>query len=60
MTILILAADVAAHPILDRISQALVNNQLRRRRDDVNQARILLRYRLYSNQPDEMITFRSL
>jgi hypothetical protein len=28
--------------------------------DQVNRARILQRYRLYSNQPDEMITFRAL
>lgn len=30
------------------------------RRDSVNRARILRRYRLYSDQPDEMITFRAL
>jgi len=29
-------------------------------RDDVSRARILRRYRLYSNQPDEMISFRAL
>ena len=29
-------------------------------RDSVNRSRILRRYRLYSNQPDEMITFRAL
>ncbi|MGA2441649.1 MAG: hypothetical protein ABSH08_11865, partial [Tepidisphaeraceae bacterium] len=29
-------------------------------RDDVNRSRILRRYRLYSNQPDEMISFRAL
>jgi len=29
-------------------------------RDNVNRARILRRYRLYSDQPDEMITFRAL
>ena len=29
-------------------------------RDDVNRARILRRYRLYSDQPDEMISFRAL
>jgi hypothetical protein len=29
-------------------------------RDAVNRARILRRFRLYSNQPDEMITFRAL
>ena len=28
-------------------------------RDNVNRARILIRYRLYSDQPDEMITFRA-
>jgi hypothetical protein len=30
------------------------------KRDDVSRARILRRYRLYSYQPDEMITFRAL
>lgn len=29
-------------------------------RDDVSRARILRRYRLYSDQPDEMISFRAL
>ena len=29
-------------------------------RDNVNRARILIRYRLYTDQPDEMITFRAL
>src|SRR5208282_5742476 len=29
-------------------------------RDQVNRARILRRYRLYSYQPDEMISFRAL
>ena len=30
------------------------------KQDQINRARILRRYRLYSNQPDEMITFRAL
>jgi hypothetical protein len=58
------AADVALHPIGDR-SEALTLLENRRDggdagRDAVNRARILRRYRLYSYQPDEMITFRAL
>jgi hypothetical protein len=58
------AADVALHPIGDR-SQAVTLLENRRDggdagRDAVSRARILRRYRLYSYQPDEMITFRAL
>jgi hypothetical protein len=58
------AADVAAHPILDRSKPiTLIENrqgQAPADADAANRARILLRYRLYSYQPDEMITFRAL
>jgi hypothetical protein len=47
-------ADVAAHPLEQRQRAIVVNDT------DEKRAKILLRYRLYSNQPDEMITFRSL
>ena len=47
------AADVAAHP-LDR-TQAIYLNAT-----DADRARIILRYRLYSANPDEMITLRAL
>ena len=58
-----LPADMAAHRISDR-SQPIVllenspggSNPA----DDVMRARILSRYRLYSFQPDEMISFRAL
>ncbi len=58
------AADVALHPIRDR-SAAVTLLENRRDgsdagRDAVSRARILRRYRLYSYQPDEMITFRAL
>ncbi len=47
-------ADIAMHP-LDRRDQPLPMNDT-----DAKRAEIVRRYRLYSNQPDEMITFRSL
>jgi hypothetical protein len=47
-------ADVASAPLTGR-NQPLILNQT-----DVQRAKILLRYRLYSYQPDEMITFRAL
>ena len=49
-----LGADVERNPILQRGRAVPLN------KTDADIARILLRYRLYSNQPDEMITFRSL
>ena len=47
-------ADVAAHPLDQRRRAVIINDT------DEKRAKILLRYRLYSNQPDEMITFRAL
>jgi len=62
-----LPADVAAHPINDRSNPVTLLENRRGRagggensKDDVNRARILRRYRLYSAQPDEMISFRAL
>jgi Dolichyl-phosphate-mannose-protein mannosyltransferase len=49
-----LGADVAQHP-LDGRDQPIVLNAT-----DAQRAQIIRRYRLYSDQPDEMITFRSL
>src|SRR5690348_264486 len=49
-----LGADVDANPILDR-TRAVVLNQT-----DRDRAEIVRRYRLFSSQPDEMITFKSL
>jgi hypothetical protein len=51
-----IGADVARHPLgrSDRGEPILVNG------DDAARARIIQRYRLYSDQPDEMITFRAL
>ncbi len=49
-----LGADVAQHPLAGR-DQPIVLNAT-----DAQRAQILRRYRLYSDQPDEMITFRSL
>jgi hypothetical protein len=53
------AADVAAHPITDRAKPVTLLDQSSPDAN-VSRARILRRYRLYSNQPDEMITFRAL
>jgi hypothetical protein len=47
-------ADVDANPIRDR-SQTVVLNET-----DAQRAEIVRRYRLFSYQPDEMITFKSL
>jgi hypothetical protein len=47
-------ADVAMHPLIQRQAPIVVNET------DAQRAQILRRYRLYSEQPDEMITFRSL
>jgi hypothetical protein len=47
-------ADIAMHPLLDRRQLVDLNDT------DAERAEIVRRYRLYSNQPDEMITFRSL
>src|SRR5439155_5430810 len=49
-----LGADVDANPIRDR-NQAVTLNET-----DAQRAEIVRRYRLFSNQPDEMITFKSL
>jgi Dolichyl-phosphate-mannose-protein mannosyltransferase len=49
-----IGADVARHPLGQGDQPILVNG------DDVARARIMQRYRLYSDQPDEMITFRAL
>jgi hypothetical protein len=51
-----MGADVARHPLgrSEGEGPILVNG------DDVARARIVQRYRLYSDQPDEMITFRAL
>src|SRR5438067_201549 len=47
-------ADIAMHPLSGR-DQPIVLNET-----DAQRAEIIRRYRLYSCQPDEMITFRSL
>jgi hypothetical protein len=47
-------ADVDANPILNRDATVALNDTDRQR------AEIVRRYRLFSNQPDEMITFKSL
>jgi Dolichyl-phosphate-mannose-protein mannosyltransferase len=47
-------ADIARHPLSERDKPIVVNAT------DTQRAQILVRYRLYSDQPDEMITFRSL
>lgn len=47
-------ADTDADPIAERTSLLDLTP------DDAARAAILLRYRLYSHQPDEMITFRAL
>ncbi len=48
------AADADANPITDRSRILSVNET------DGQRAEIVLRYRLYSAQPDEMVTFRAL
>jgi hypothetical protein len=48
------AADVAAHPLANRDQPILLNQT------DAQCAAIVRRYRLYSDQPDEMITLRAL
>jgi hypothetical protein len=59
-----LPSDVAAHPIADRTQPiTLLENrhgETVTSSDDVSRARILSRFRLYSYQPDEMISFRAL
>jgi len=47
-------ADVDANPLVDRSRPILLNAT------DADRAELLRRYRLFSYQPDEMITFRSL
>ncbi|HZZ42324.1 MAG TPA: hypothetical protein VFE58_05265 [Tepidisphaeraceae bacterium] len=47
-------ADVDANPITDRTHPILLNET------DAQRAEIVRRYRLFSYQPDEMITFKSL
>jgi hypothetical protein len=47
-------ADVDANPVLSR-AQPVVLNDI-----DAKRAEIVRRYRLYSHQPDEMITFNAL
>jgi Dolichyl-phosphate-mannose-protein mannosyltransferase len=47
-------ADIAMHPLSGRDKPIVLNDT------DAQRAAIVRRYRLYSNQPDEMITFRSL
>ena len=47
-------ADVDANPISSGADLVVLNAT------DAQRAEIILRYRLYSHQPDEMITFRSL
>src|ERR671934_1594511 len=49
-----IAADIDINPIA-RSSQPIVLNQT-----DQDRAQIIRRYRLYSCQPDEMITFMAL
>jgi hypothetical protein len=48
------AADADANPILDRSTPVWLNQT------DRQKAEILRRYRLYSAQPDEMVTFMAL
>ncbi len=48
-------ADIAMHPISSQRDQPIALNDT-----DAKRAQIVRRFRLYSNQPDEMITFRSL
>ena len=48
-------ADIAMHPLPGRREQPIVLNDT-----DAKRAEIVRRYRLYSAQPDEMITFRAL
>jgi len=58
-----LPADMAAHRIGDRSQPIVLLENLpgvSNPSDDVMRARILSRYRLYSFQPDEMISFRAL
>src|SRR3954451_397192 len=47
-------ADIAMHPLARRDQPIVVNET------DAQRAEIVRRFRLYSCQPDEMITFRSL
>lgn len=47
-------ADVAKNPLAGRDRAQVLNAT------DIRRAQIIRRYRLYSNQPDEMITFRAL
>jgi hypothetical protein len=47
-------ADIAMHPLAGRDQPIVVNET------DAQRAAIIRRFRLYSCQPDEMITFRSL
>ncbi len=49
-----LGADVDANPILNRTQAQVLNDT------DEERAEIVRRYRLFSHQPDEMITFKSL
>ena len=54
-------ADDAVHQAVDAYNSAHIPNYDEMLQSDaVAQARILRRYRLYSYQPDEMITFRAL
>jgi hypothetical protein len=48
------AADVAAHPLTNRDKPIWLNQT------NAHRATIIRRYRLYSDQPDEMITLRAL
>ncbi len=48
-------ADIAMHPVPGNRPVPILLNDT-----DAKRAEIVRRYRLYSNQPDEMITFRSL
>ncbi len=47
-------ADIAKHILTDRDQPIVLNDT------DVKRAEIVRRFRLYSEQPDEMITFRAL
>jgi hypothetical protein len=47
-------ADIAMHPLTRREEPIVVNQT------DADRAQIIRRFRLYSCQPDEMITFRAL
>ncbi len=49
-----LGADVDANPIAQRDRVVVLNDT------DAKRAEIVRRYRLFSNQPDEMITFKAL